>query len=105
MAGCNEHVECLQEKIADYRHWEDIGLVFISIGGLFFTIVTTLIALIATLLLIGLGAFLFVYANWRKEDAEARLCNLLKSSKIGQASEPKASERKKSFIEDNSIQP
>jgi hypothetical protein len=95
-------VECLQEKIADYRHWEDIGLVFISIGGLFFTIVTTLIALIATLLLIGLGAFLFVYANWRKED-EARLCKLLKSSKIGQASEPKASKRKKGFIEDNSI--
>lgn len=32
MRECDEHVECVKEKIADYRHLQTVGLVFISIG-------------------------------------------------------------------------
>jgi hypothetical protein len=78
MAGCNEHVECLQEKIADYRHMQDIGLICVSIGFMGIGFITTLVSAIMPLLLIGLGCFLLVYGGWKKGSNEAKLCELLR---------------------------
>jgi hypothetical protein len=101
MRECDEHMECIKEKIADYRHLQTVGLVFISIG------IATIGSLgiygfpiaYSAIILITFGAVLFSFSGSRKAEEKRRLCELFK------ASEPKASERKKSFIEDNSIQP
>jgi hypothetical protein len=77
MAGCNEHVECLQEKIADYRHLEDIGLVFISIGIASLSLLT-IPGQIVTAVLMLFGTFLFIFGGWKKGKNEAKLCELLK---------------------------
>jgi hypothetical protein len=75
MGGCNEHIECLQERIEDYRQLENIGIAFVSIG-LSLSIIPTYATAGAIL---GLeGALLLTIGELNKREGEAKLHELLK---------------------------
>jgi len=81
MADCNEHVECLREEISDYRHFEDIGLVVISIGIASLSLIRAPEQLAVAVVLMLLGVFIFSFGGKKKKECEDRLCKLLKQQK------------------------
>jgi hypothetical protein len=81
MADCNEHVECLKEEIADYRYFEDIGLIAISIGVASLSLIRAPEQIVATLGLMVCGALIFSYGGKKKKECENKLCKLLKQQK------------------------
>jgi len=70
---CGEHVDYIREKIADFRHMEDVGAIATSIGV---AVLSLSIPLGVIIIVIGLAVFSFF--GYSKGQEERKLCTLLK---------------------------
>jgi len=74
---CETHVECIKESINDFRHVEDIGLIFISLGITVMGITSLgLLAIYSCSILVVVGIYLVIWGGKRKNEMEKRLCTL-----------------------------
>ena len=74
---CEKHIDCIKESINDFRHVEDIGLIFISLGITVMGITSLgLLAIYSCSILVVVGIYLGIWGGKRKNEMEKRLCTL-----------------------------